>query len=269
MKFLIAALTILLFSAPAQAQLSRLTSFDDRPLCEENKGVWRQYGDGCVDECQAKLDQFLICTSAITYGCDCGFGRCWDEDKCVALKEYKKKFDAAEAEEKKVLDEEKKKRKAIAQETQDTIMNGLVTKASANAQTYDPNSKTAPQNNYGEFFKQPDPSNSQAAEPQTQIYQANPNAITQVPPTTTQQQQVIEPFANPEVPPFFLEQERRKEEAKKNANAGVAPIQNPAQTISQTPQSNTAPASPNPMSTTTPTQNVSPKLGLPVVPLPN
>ena len=108
-------LTILFFaflSFDVCAQNSRETSFDQRPACEEAKGVWREFGNGCLDQCRPKLDRFAICTQAIQSGCDCGKSKCWDGETCVALKDYKKLYDKEVSEEKVVLEVEKKARKA-------------------------------------------------------------------------------------------------------------------------------------------------------------
>ncbi len=197
------------------AQTTRTTSFDDRPACEESKGVWREFGNGCIDECRSKLDKFSICTQAITNGCDCGKGRCWNGSTCLPLTDYKKKFDAEMAEEQKILDEAKKKRLEARKENEESILNNLASKAAAAAQQVDPTGKTSVTNNLGEFFKDSASNASQAAQ---NLTASQPTA-----PTTNQQkfpQAVIKEIkktpsidvGDAEIPPFFLQQE---EAAKK------------------------------------------------------
>lgn len=119
------AISLIFFCTEVFAQATRYTSFDDRPDCEESKGVWRQFGNVCVDQCRPKFDQFVICAQAITFGCDCGDGRCWEGNSCIPLKDYKKTFDAEVAEEKKILDEAKERRKEEAKENEQLILNRL------------------------------------------------------------------------------------------------------------------------------------------------
>ena len=54
-KFIFLA-AILFTSSIASAQSTRHTSFDDRQLCDENNGVWREFGNGCADNCESKFD---------------------------------------------------------------------------------------------------------------------------------------------------------------------------------------------------------------------
>ncbi len=86
------------------------TSFDDRKICEENRGNWRKFASGCVDSCEARFDNFALCTKAQTFGCDCSENRCWHEKKCVDADEYKKKYDEKNKKEKEELDALRKER---------------------------------------------------------------------------------------------------------------------------------------------------------------
>lgn len=122
---------------------SRSTTFDDRSICEKSQGVWREYGNICVDECEAKLDQFALCSAATTFGCECGKSRCWNDEKktCVELKDYKKIFLARQKEEKKLAEEAKKKREAEAAENSDSILNNLTEKVGDNVNKILPETK--------------------------------------------------------------------------------------------------------------------------------
>ena len=71
------------------AQTIRHTSFDGRENCQISKGVWREFGNGCVDSCKSKMDRIMICSMAITYGCDCGKESCWDGEICVKINDFK------------------------------------------------------------------------------------------------------------------------------------------------------------------------------------
>lgn len=135
-------LLLFLLPSPSYSQELRSTSFDDRPTCESAKGVWRQFGNSCVDECHPKLDSFSVCAQAITYGCDCGKGRCWDGETCVMLKDYKKIFDIEKEEEEKILAEARKQRQEAAKANEKSIMSGLINKT-ATAEQSPPNSNQA------------------------------------------------------------------------------------------------------------------------------
>jgi hypothetical protein len=80
---------ILLFIAFNVFANTRLTTFEDRIPCEKSYGIWREFGNGCVDNCIKKIDPYnIVCTSALTYGCECGKNRCWNNEKCVSLQDY-------------------------------------------------------------------------------------------------------------------------------------------------------------------------------------
>ncbi len=84
---------ILLIIYSTNSWAVRSTSFDTRPLCDENKGVWREFGNGCADSCYSKFDKYSICTQELVFSCDCGQGRCWANNKCMFINDYKKIYE--------------------------------------------------------------------------------------------------------------------------------------------------------------------------------
>lgn len=54
-------------------------------VCEEEGGQWRLFNNGCVDSCDAARNDDIMCTQAMTYGCDCGDDMCWDGQTCVEI----------------------------------------------------------------------------------------------------------------------------------------------------------------------------------------
>lgn len=130
-------LLLTFFSFDVLAQVMRPTSFDGRAECEKSRGVWRQFGNGCADECNSKFDEFTICTEEIISGCDCGKGRCWNGEggssanSCVSLSEYQKIFDRQQEVEKEILDKAKKERLANFKKHRRKMMEDLVQKGSA------------------------------------------------------------------------------------------------------------------------------------------
>ena len=171
------------------SSFSRSTTFDDRTSCEEAKGAWRQFGNNCADECEAKLDEFAFCTDLVISACECGKSRCWNDEvkSCVALSDYKKIFVARQKEEKKIADAAKKKRKEESSEEQETIISNI-----ANI-IKNPEAKTATNETPGVIKNPP-------------INPPGP-VVSQSPPT---------------IPPLFLQQEKAKQETEKN-NPGQNP----------------------------------------------
>lgn len=62
-----------------------------KQLCEQKKGVWKEFKNGCVDSCSSKVSTMSMCTSALTFGCECGETKCWDvaQNSCVEIEDYK------------------------------------------------------------------------------------------------------------------------------------------------------------------------------------
>jgi hypothetical protein len=239
-KFLIITFFTSFFSQEIFAQSIRFTSFDDRPTCESSKGIWREFGNNCTDGCYQKLDQFAVCGESITYGCDCGKGRCWDGDQCTLLKDYKKAFDKEQEANLEKIEEEKKKRHAEAKLNEQMMMQKFATQLAGGAQQNNAvdffgsaadtkSDQSFSGNNLAEFYKTA-PNQPQAAAPQAPVITAVTQAPTPTPPVV-QQPIATQPTvtdvtgqqANTNVPPLFLQQEQAKQAAA-NANApgGIA-----------------------------------------------
>jgi len=251
MKKIWAVLILLLFcGTSALAQEATTTSFDDRPACEAQKGVWREFGNGCVDECYPKFDKFTICTSAITFGCDCGKGRCWDNKSCVPVAQYKKTFDKNFEEEQKVLQEAKKKRQEQYQANSDAIVSDLISKKKASDSTA-AQVAGAIKNNYNDFYQNsvtPAVNDAKNAADNA-ITAANKNldkaGMDQLPQINLPQEEVKVPTAPPiviekgdaPVPALFLEQQQGK---KSTAPQTSGNSQNPLLNNSPNQQGNAA-----------------------------
>jgi hypothetical protein len=219
------------FSSNSFSQSIRSTSFDDRSACESSKGVWRQFGNGCVDECRPKLDQFYICTGAITNGCECGKSRCWDGESCTSIESYKKIFVIEQTEEEKILNEAKEKRKEEAKKNQEEIMDKLISKAviadiAANPNP-DPNApQNSPSNNLGEFFKDKiEAAKAPVSNNKYGIVDVNKPEEKQeeLPPTILSTGAEL-PFDESAIPPFFLQQEKNKQKAGQSSEPKLPEI---------------------------------------------
>ena len=217
----ICLISFLLAASFANAQSVRHTSFDNRQTCNEHNGIWREFGNGCGDDCISKFDQYEICTNAITYGCDCGKGRCWHDDRCMSIISYKKIFDEESAEKEKLIE-------AKVKERQERIKN-------------DPTLSNYLQNLYIQKDAAQNPAAANGGAGQNQapnaITQAgpqrdNPNqppasAITNVPANNSGNNNfgmVRTPGGSEEIriPPAFLQQEQLNKDKTANAISGTS-----------------------------------------------
>jgi len=59
-------------------------SWDDPSTkCFRADGEWKEFSNGCVDSCDlARNPETILCTAALTDGCDCGPDRCWNGQSC-------------------------------------------------------------------------------------------------------------------------------------------------------------------------------------------
>ena len=48
-------------------------------------GEWEQFPNTCVDSCQYRRGEVDFCGQALTMGCDCGDGMCWNGVDCVQI----------------------------------------------------------------------------------------------------------------------------------------------------------------------------------------
>lgn len=230
-KFIWLTLFLLTISF-ANAQSIRPTSFDNRKVCNESNGIWREFGNGCGDDCVSKFDQYEICTNAITYGCDCGKGRCWHDDRCMSIKSYKKIFDEESAEKEKLLEAKAKERQERIKNdpTLSNYLQNLYVQKDAAQNQGGANGQQSGAN--GQAGNQ-SPNSITQTSPQQEIPSQPPaSAITQVPNGASVLQT---PGGSEEIkiPPAFLQQEQTN---KANAAAGKNPSTEPAFPIIPLPQ---------------------------------
>ncbi len=217
--FKIFAILFFIISSQAFSQTIRSTTFDDRPACEEVRGVWRQFGNGCIDECSAKFDKFSICPQVLAYGCDCGRNRCWNGDTCVIKKDYKKIFDEERAQEKKILDVAKAKRKSEAKANEQAILNNLAKKV---GEITDQGSKEL-QNNASKNV--PAPQIPEQFQPSAQPTQSPTYSVTSPSQNPQQPIEPEQPVDTSLIPPFFQQLEKAKQDATKvPENTNQAPV---------------------------------------------
>ena len=204
----------LLFSHLATAQTIRPTTFDDRNICEGAKGVWRQFGNGCADNCETKFDKFAMCTNALVFACDCGKNRCWNGETCLALKDYKKIYDIEAAKNQKILDAAKEKRKADALANEQAIITKLTEPKNPDGTPQKPAAVKAAPTPAPVAAQQPVPVDpSVPTSPITEIMLPEP---------------VNEEPVKVEIPPFLLkkqaQEEAKKAEEKKKSEGSKSTI---------------------------------------------
>lgn len=153
--FFIFGLFFIVFSANLSAQVFHRTSFEDRQVCEETKGIWREFGNGCGDKCISKFDKFDICEWRITYACDCGKGRCWDGSVCIAMGEYEDVYAKQQEKERRIIEEAKQKRRIQALIYHKKRMLSLVDGArrgTISSQNAEGQEAVAPSNNFAQVY---------------------------------------------------------------------------------------------------------------------
>lgn len=229
MRILLYAFFInLLFAHSSLAQNFRATTFDNRSICEENFGVWREFGNGCVDRCEVKFNKFRICTMALTYGCDCGVDRCWQGDKCVTIEEYKKTYEIKAAEEQDNLEQLKKKRRLEFEENRRRIVEKF--KNSSSIQNHILQAKAA-NKSMNESESSSKKEGNSDPNPLADLMKQGAQKIQEVKDSKTKQK-----FSIPE---FFLrkqEAEKQKNQADQNQQNDTNPVnntQNPTTTLPQ------------------------------------
>lgn len=187
-------------SSIAHAQIVRLTSFEKRSICEKDKGVWREFGNGCAGNCKGKFDKNVLCTQAITYGCECGRNQCWSGKRCLSMKIYKKIFEAKRERRKEKLAKARKARELEVEENSKEIIREIVEHKREDLANPAIQEK-AEDTNLSQFYDITPPPPPEGA-------QGQGNA------------QIAKPKKSPQkidIPPFFIEQQKAKEIAKKIA----------------------------------------------------
>lgn len=104
----------------------KFENFEKREECLAAGGVWRQFGNGCADNCLAKFDKFSFCTMVVTYDCDCGNDSCYYNGKCYEVQTFKSVYEKIELEKKQQLDDEKKAREAQYMIKKNEIIESLI-----------------------------------------------------------------------------------------------------------------------------------------------
>ncbi|MFP4111921.1 MAG: hypothetical protein ACLFUO_02900 [Candidatus Woesearchaeota archaeon] len=58
----------------------------EQDICEDAGGNWELMPNSCVDSCEYNRNpDSIICAQALTYGCNCGEGMCWNGNDCVEI----------------------------------------------------------------------------------------------------------------------------------------------------------------------------------------
>ncbi len=60
-------------------------SEEEIEMCSEGGGTWELMPNTCVDSCESAREENVACGQAMTEGCNCGDGMCWDGESCVDI----------------------------------------------------------------------------------------------------------------------------------------------------------------------------------------
>lgn len=62
----------------------KCVALDEEDICENQGGEWILFNNGCVDSCQYNRNKSdVMCTQALTMGCNCGKDKCWNQEEKV------------------------------------------------------------------------------------------------------------------------------------------------------------------------------------------
>lgn len=80
--------------APVLDPATEQKNAEQKAICEKQSGIWKDFKNGCADNCGSKISKMAMCTMSITLGCECGGSKCWDSKKnvCTEIEEYKASF---------------------------------------------------------------------------------------------------------------------------------------------------------------------------------
>ena len=85
MIFIVLALFLVSIVGFVIAQNESSIILDEETACQDEGGTWKEFTNGCVDSCELARqdsDNPIMCTEAITMGCDCGESECWNGEAC-------------------------------------------------------------------------------------------------------------------------------------------------------------------------------------------
>ena len=59
--------------------------------CKSFGGQWKNFGNSCAGTCEAKVNNSgsITCNAIASDSCDCGEDKCWYQNKCIKIEEYK------------------------------------------------------------------------------------------------------------------------------------------------------------------------------------
>lgn len=72
------SLLIIMLCLFCKLNLSFAAAENNMANCQNLGAKWRQFSNGCADYCAKYETEFSVCTMALTWSCDCGEGKCYD-----------------------------------------------------------------------------------------------------------------------------------------------------------------------------------------------
>jgi len=184
---------------------TRSTSFDDKPICERTGGVWRQFGNSCVDRCEAQFNPFTMCAMSLKFGCDCGENSCWDSGRCISLSSYKEIYDEEQKQRQEVLDEQKEKRRLLYEANSKKIMYKLTSPV----QTAEKNTQQNNNNNSNNNISDPNKPNLPDVPITNLVPKSELEELQRI--ADSNQKEKLDKV-NVTIPQFFLQQQKELQE---------------------------------------------------------
>jgi len=106
---------------------SSFSAIDNKNICSKSNGTWRIFNHTCHDKCDKEIDKNTPCYKVLEYGCDCGKDKCWQNNKCVEVKDLtKKKYKIYRAKKKSKIEENKSIIKEEVKNFSDSKKKGLL-----------------------------------------------------------------------------------------------------------------------------------------------
>lgn len=157
------------------------TSFESKPQCLREMGNWRKFSSDCGGTCKSEFDEYAICAKTITYSCDCGHDKCWDNNNCILKSDYEKIYKRKEQEKKKKLQELREQR--LKKFKTDPSYANFIRNLYPRPQPVDPNNKNKKKSN----------NNSQQQQQQRNVRSTKPK-LRKIPPAYMQRQNNEQPI---------------------------------------------------------------------------
>ncbi|MDD5178501.1 MAG: excalibur calcium-binding domain-containing protein [Candidatus Nanoarchaeia archaeon] len=67
---------------PNDGEIDQTPELSSEERCINAGGEWLYFSSGCADSCGSQRREDVVCTTAMTWGCECGGDKCWNGYGC-------------------------------------------------------------------------------------------------------------------------------------------------------------------------------------------